>query len=195
MPNYPGFRVAEILKVLSYLSTHTVKKMRFDLIPHVGASIIKLGMSREEIRSTLGKPEHSTEKSVFQFEEVAIQRPAMDGYFNSELQITFDDRGMADFIEFSGRGAKHTKVFLSGVDVFHTPAPDLIRTISAITKTEFDKDEEEMPYTYVFPDVDLGVWRQVVADQYEDENQIPESDDGKYFWTIGIGVKGYYKKE
>jgi hypothetical protein len=25
--------------------------------------------------------------------------------------------------------------------------------------------------------------------------KISESDEGKYFWTIGIGIKGYYKNE
>jgi hypothetical protein len=168
--------------------------MRFDLTPHTGAGDIKLGMSRNAIRNILGAPESTTEKSVLKFEDIAIPTPAKDGYFENELQITFDDNGVADFIEFYGRGAEHTTVYLNGLDIFHIPAPDLIKAISETTKAAFDKDEEEIPYTYVFPDIDLAVWRQVTPEQDENKHQIPESDDGKYFWTIGIGVKGYYKK-
>jgi hypothetical protein len=172
-----------------------IRATRFDLIPHTGANDIKLGMSREEVRKILGKPEYSAEKSTFEFQEISIPTPAKDGYFNNELQITFDDNGNADFIEFSGRGAGHVRVFLNGLDVFHTPAPDLIMAISRLTESGFDKEEEEIPYSYIFPDIDLGLWRQVLPQLDENENSIPEADDGKYFWTIGIGIQGYYQKD
>jgi hypothetical protein len=169
--------------------------MRFELIPHIGVNDIKLGMSRKEIVRILGEPEYSTEKSKLEFEDIIIPIPAKDGYFKNELQITFDDGGRADFIEFSGRAAKHTTVFFQGLNVFRTPAPELIRAIAEITKTEFDKDEEEIPYSYVFRAIDLAVWRQVIPQEDENKNMISQSDDGKYFWTIGIGVKGYYEKK
>lgn len=169
-----------------------MRKKRFDIIPHVGAGDIKLGMPREIIREILGEPEYSSEKSVLDYGDFSIPVPAKDGFLENEIQITFDDNNKADFIEFSGRGAKYTDVFLKEIEVFKTPASILIKEITRLTLAEFDKEENEIPYTYVFPEIDLSVWRQVVPELDETIEEIPESDDGKYFWTIGIGVKGYY---
>lgn len=166
--------------------------MRFDIIPHIGAGNLKLGQSRETFKEILGEPEYSSEKSVMDYGDFSIPVPAKDGYLENEIQITFDDDNKADFIEFSGRGARYTEVFLNEIEVFKTPASILINKIIESTQSDFDKEEAEIPYTYVFPKIDLSVWRQVVPELDETIEEIPESDDGKYFWTIGIGVKGYY---
>jgi hypothetical protein len=84
---------------------------------------------------------------------------------------------------------------LNGVEIFKTPAPILIEKISNSTNSEFNKAGKEIPYSYVFPSIDLAVWRQVIPEKDEQTEQISESDEGKYFWTIGIGVKGYYNNE
>lgn len=168
--------------------------VRFDLIPHVGAGEVRLGMTRNAIRALLGTPESSSDKSILEFGDLTIPVPAKDGYYNNELQISFDENNRAEFIEFSGRGAKYTKVYLNEVDVFHVPAPILIQEIMDFTNTLFDEGEKEIPYSYVFPDIDLAVWRQVIPQVDEATEEIPDSDDGKYFWTIGIGIKGYYSK-
>lgn len=169
--------------------------MRFDLKPHTGAGNINLGMTKDEIRSILGQPEYSSKKSVMGYGDFPIPIPAKDGYFKNELQITFDDNNRADFIEFSGKNSEFVKVYLNEVDIFKTPAQLLIQKISDSTNSEFDKEDDEIPYSYVFPSIDLAVWRQVIPEQDEQTEEIPESDEGKYFWTIGIGIKGYYKKE
>lgn len=169
--------------------------MRFELKPHIGAGDLKLGMTREEIQRILGKPEYSSEKSVMDYGDFSLPVPAKYVYYQNELQITFDDEDRADFIEFSGKDAEYVDVYFNDIEVFKTPAPKLIEKISNSSNSVFDKDEEEIPYTYVFPSIDLAVWRQVIPEQDEESEQIPESDEGKYFWTIGIGKKGYYKKE
>lgn len=169
--------------------------MRFDLEPHIGAGEIKLGMTREETRTILGKPEYSSDKSMMKYGDFSMPVPAKDGYFKNELQITFDDNNKVDFIEFSGKDSEFTDVYLKDIEIFKTPAQQLIRDISNSTNSDFEEEEEEIPYSYVFPAIDLAVWRQVIPKQDEQIEEIPESDEGKYFWTIGIGIKGYYKKE
>src|SRR5687767_12420352 len=111
--------------------------MRFDLKPHIGAGNLNLRMTREELRSILGQPEYSSEKSVLEYGDFSIPIPAKDGYFENELQITFDDDNKADFIEFYGKDAEHTEVYLNDIDVFKIPAPRLIREISETTNSEF----------------------------------------------------------
>ncbi|BAX79342.1 hypothetical protein [Labilibaculum antarcticum] len=169
--------------------------MRFELEPHIGAGKIKLGMTRDETRKILGKPEYSSEKSVMNYGDFSMPVPTKDGYFKNELQITFDDNNKADFIEFSGKDSEFTEVYLSEIEIFKTPAPQLIKEISVSTNSDFDNEEEEIPYSYVFPSIDLAVWRQVIPEMDEQTEEIPESDEGKYFWTIGIGIKGYYENE
>ncbi len=169
--------------------------MRFDLEPHIGAGKIKLGMTRDETRKILGKPEYSAEKSVMNYGDFSMPVPAKDGYFKNELQITFDDNYKADFIEFSGKDSEFTEVYLKDIEIFKTPALQLIKDISVSTNSDFDNEEEEIPYSYVFPSIDLAVWRQLIPEMDEQTEEIPESDEGKYFWTIGIGIKGYYENE
>ena len=169
--------------------------MKFDLIPHLGAGRIKLGMTRQEIRSILGEPDYSSEKSISDYGEFSIPVPAKDGFFENELQISFDSDFKAEFIEFSGVGAEHTEVYLNGIDVFKTPAPKLIKEITKSTNSEFNRENDEIPYSYIFPSIDLAVWRQVIPELDEEKEEIPDYDEGKYFWTIGIGTKGYYKEE
>lgn len=174
---------------------YNIRKMRFDLEPHIGAGDLKLGMTREETRAILGKPAYSSEKSVMDYGDFSIPIPAKDGYFKNELQITFDDNGKVDFIEFSGKDSEFVEVYLKDIEVFKTPAQQLLQKISDTTRSEFDKEHDEIPYSYVFPSIDLAVWRQVIPGQDEQTGEILEPDEGKYFWTIGIGIKGYYKKE
>ena len=169
--------------------------MRFDLEPHIGASDLKLGMTREETRALFGKPEYSSEKSVLDYGEFSIPMPAKDGYFKNELQITFDEDNKADLIEFSGKDSEFVSVFIRNIEVFRTPAKVLIQNIADLTNSQFDPGSDEIPYSYVFPSIDLAVWRQIIPEQDEQMEEIPETDEGKYFWTIGIGIKGYYENE
>lgn len=167
--------------------------MRFDITPHQGAGKILLGMSREEIISILGPPEVASEKTILEYEDFSIPVPAKIGYFNNELQISFNDNEEAELIEISGRGTTISEVFLNHLDLFNTPAPDLVREICETFDTDFDHEAEEIPYSFIFPTLDLAVWRPVLPEKDELKNEIPEADEGKYFWTVAIGNKGYYQ--
>lgn len=169
--------------------------MRFDLEPHIGASNLKFGMTRENIIEILGIPEYSSEKSLMDYGDFSIDLPAKDGFYKNELQVTYDDNNLVDFIEFYGRSAELIEVFIQNINVFKTPVPLLIDKIIAITNSDFDKGNTEIPYSYTFPSLDLAVWRQVIPRQNERTVEIPESDEGKYFWSIGIGKKDYYKSK
>tara|TARA_R110001592_G_scaffold341938_2_gene631382 strand:- start:296 stop:805 length:510 start_codon:yes stop_codon:yes gene_type:complete len=169
--------------------------MKFKIEPHIGAGDLKFGMSRDEIQQILGTPEHTSKQMIMDYGDFSISIPAKDGYFKNELQISFDDNNKANFIEFTGKDSEFTEVFLKDIEVFKTPAFELIQKISNSTSSEFDNEDDEIPYSYVFPSIDLAVWRQVIPKQDEQKEEISESDEGKYFWTIGIGIKGYYEQE
>jgi hypothetical protein len=167
--------------------------MRFDLIPHVGTNGLTFGMTREAVRNLLGAPFSAQEKSVFNSHGFSIPTPARDGYFENELQVHYDDDHRTNFIELYGRGAKHVSVFLDGLDLFAIPAHALLLEIIKNRSVRFDENDAEIPYCYTFPDIDLAFWRQVSPEVNEETEAVPEGDDGKYFWTVAIGAKGYYK--
>jgi hypothetical protein len=67
--------------------------------------------------------------------------------------------------------------------VFETEAEELVEFISRSAAS--DKSDPELGYSYIFPELELSVWRPV----------IPKSKKGKYgryLATIGVGRKGYY---
>ncbi len=47
-------------------------------------------------------------------------------------------------------------------------------------RAKFDETDPELGYSYIFPDIELSIWR-------------PNIDD-EFFSTIGIGQKGYYSE-
>lgn len=169
--------------------------MLFELEPHIGAGKLKLGMRLEEIKTILGEPGYHTQKHIFKSGDIELPQPTEVGYFDNELQITFDENEESNYFEFSGRSAEHLTVKVFGRDVFKCAAPELLQLIQSASNTGFDKEDNEIPYSYVFPAIDLSLWRDCLPELDENENEIPESDDGKYFWTIGIGIKGYYASE
>lgn len=65
------------------------------------------------------------------------------------------------------------------LNIFTTPACDVV---DKLTKNyNYSKRDPEIPYSYIFPEIQLSLWRPVI-----------EGEEGKYFQTVGIGVKGYY---
>ena len=158
-------------------------KRLFELIPHVGAGDIRFGMTKKEVISILGEPENYSKKSVFEYEGEQIESPEQLGYFENELQITIDGERGVDFIEFYGKEREKTDVFFKNIDVFSNTATELISKISELTKEKYDSEHTELPYTVIFRNIDLSLWRQMIS-----------GDEGKYFWAIAIGKKGYYRK-
>ena len=142
--------------------------MKFEIKPHIGTNEISFGMTRNEVHMKLGKPGFSKGKSVFEFNDVVIPEPAKDGYYENELQISYDENECVVFIEFSGKSSEHTNA-------------------------NYDEKDNETPYSCTFKNIDLGLWRSVIPEVDETLIDVPESDDGKYFWTVGIGSIGYYQ--
>ena len=68
------------------------------------------------------------------------------------------------------------------LDVFTTVAEQVVQHITQ--QASFDADDPELGYSYIFPALDLSLWRP----------DLPEDNPGsQYFATIGIGKAGYYR--
>jgi hypothetical protein len=51
--------------------------------------------------------------------------------------------------------------------------------------SQHDPKWREIPYSYIFRSLQLSLWRPVLPSS-------PSDAEGRYFSTIGIGVRGYY---
>jgi len=155
---------------------------KIKIVPHSGTDKIHFGMSQAEVRSVLGMPFHSEEASVFEFDDIKIDNPAKDNYFENELQIHYDANLKVEYIELYGNETEHLEVFLADTNIFNTPVSELIDMVKSEYQTDYDQNHEELSYSFIFKKLDLSFWRQEITD-----------DEGnEFFWTVGIGRKGYY---
>jgi len=147
----------------------------YTIQPFVGVGPIRLGMPRDEVLRAMPEPSEP-------FRKTSTSRHLTDAFHQNAFQVFYSvERPTVEFIELS-RGSV-IRALYEGIDVFATPADEVVAHISR--GSEFDQSDPEVPYSYLFRGLQLSLWRPTV----------PESDtdtDGRYFSTIGIGVRGYY---
>ena len=101
------------------------------------------------------------------------------------FSVDYDSDNRVEYISISNPKEEGIKILYRGIDVFGTPATDLIEQIENLTDLRYDRGDPELQYSFIFQDVDLSFWRPVLQENENDEG-------GKYFEAIGIGIKGYY---
>jgi len=137
----------------------------------VGVGAIRFGMSRTAVHEALGKPIRSFKKSP------TSPHPT-DSWHDSGFQVFYAGTDpLVNFIELSGISGFEAVCF--GHEVFSTPASKLVDLFTV--HAEYDAADPELGYSYVFPSIELALWRPV-----------QEEPEGLYFSTIGIGVHGYF---
>jgi len=152
--------------------------MQFDIKQLVGIGPVRLGMSCEEVRKAMG-----VVPNVFRKSQKSQQ--TTDAFHNNGFQVFYTgEHPTVEYIELS-RDCEFS-VFIDGIDVFSTPANELIMKLTQ--KSNFDQNDPELGYSYVFPEWELALWRPVVPENDND-------NDGRYFSTIGIGIRGYFSEE
>lgn len=159
-----------------------MERRKINLVPHSGANEIQFGMTQAEVRNILGMPFHSEEASVFEFDDIRIDNPAKDNYFENELQILYDTGLKVAYVELYGHEAEHLEVFLGEINLFNTPVRELLKIIQSNYQTDYDHNHREFPDTVLFRSLDLAFRR-----GYSSENEHAD-----FFQTAGIGRKGYF---
>ena len=155
--------------------------VEYNIEPHKGIGPIKIGMTREQSRKAIGlKPKP--------FRKSASDKIPTDAYYQNSLQVFFDDNKHVEYIEVSGPGP--IRVLYKGIDFFSLKADEAIALISK--DAPYDPNDPELGYSYVFPALELSIWRPVLPDPEDDEDNT-STDQG--FSTIGIGRPGYYSED
>lgn len=142
-----------------------------EVSPLVGVGSVKLGMSRDEVHAVMGAPPVS-------FKKVPTSRHPTEAWHQSGFQVFYGGiEPRVEFIELSANCGFEVRCL--GQPVFQTPASKLVKQLATISP--FDQSDRELGYSYVFPALELAVWRPVM-----------EEPEGKYFSTVGIGCAGYF---
>ena len=153
---------------------------QYSVEPLIGVRPVLLGMSRAESRERMRTTPLSFKKAALLFPNA----PDVDAYHDVSFQLFFDESDRVEYIELSK--SPDFGVNYKGIDVFGLRAEDLVALISQ--DAPFDPDHPELGYSYVFPLLEMSVWRPTIPD--------PEETDPEWttFATVGVGRKGYYSK-
>ena len=167
---------------------HPLKGIEFE-----NKATLEFGTSKIEIIKSLGKPSSGNDKQMF--------------YDELELRIDLDNSENIEFIEFIyGPFPEKTEIELYGIDPFKTNSSDLIELLTENNNGEIDLSEE--PYCFAFLESSIGIYRdscesdidEMITELKENgeysENEewvLADKEKAKYFWTVGLGKKDYYK--
>jgi hypothetical protein len=139
---------------------------QFEIVPNVGIGPIKLGMTMADVRSTFGPPESATAHRLQYF-----------GCFFVDL----DDNGKVEFIEVAKTDA-FVATYL-GHDLHRMEAKNAVDFV--VTHAPLDDSHPEHGHSYIFPQLQMSLWRSTMPDSDEDL-------DGRYFEAVGIGRADYF---
>jgi hypothetical protein len=165
---------------------------KFIVEPLKGIGVINLGDVKSDVHSALGKTDTTGNDP--------------DYYFENCLQVHYDKDNKVEFIEFCTGGPIEIEVF--GANPFQLLANDLVNLLKEKNGPVFNK--REAPFSYAFKTLSIGIFRESseedILESIEEckkEGTYKENEDWlledlekfKYFQTLGIGVKGYYRKD
>lgn len=143
----------------------------FEIEPLVGVRPVLLGMSRAEVMLKAAP----LEKEFFKTKQSQYKTSI---FYNQSFHVYYSgDSPTVEFIELMNYAG--LKVRFKGLSIFETPAEQLIKTISAITP--FKADDPGTPESYIFPAIQLSLWKPL--------------DTDLVFRTVGIGRQGCYDKK
>ena len=153
----------------------------FTIIPVEKAGPVSLGMNRQQVRAALNVP-------VVSFKKTSTSASATDAFLEHTFQVFYDENDCAEYIELSNGGP--FIALYKGVSVFETKADDLVVLVSQDASVNLN--DPELGYSFVFPTLELSLWRASLPENDEDEEYQDEEMPGLFFDTIGIGKRGYY---
>lgn len=126
---------------------------------------ILLGDSKEKVKKLLASP--IINKNSFY-------------YYNSELRIDFDTNENVEFIQcLGGKSREFINPYIFNLEVFNTNINDLIEFIKNNIDSQLTCNSS---YNYIFSNINVEF------------SKPSYSSSSKYFYSISIGVIGYFLK-
>jgi hypothetical protein len=155
----------------STLSDERTKMQTLEIQPTVGVGPIRFGMSRAEVRELIGPHDGDSDEDR--------------EWYLEDLAIEFDSSGKVAFIEIAE--SENFRAVLNGECLHELDADSAIAHVKK--SAAYDPNAPEPGYTYVFPALQLSLWRPVVPDASQDA----DDPTGRAFEAVGVGRTGYFK--
>ena len=152
-------------------SSHdTGAEVDYVIEPLEGAGPLKLGMSRDAVLEALD--EAPRDESADDDDD-----GSRDVYYDGALRIAYDAEDRVASIELSAGG--EIRAMYRDIDLFDVGS---MKAVAALEKDgPYDPDAPEMPYTFVFPALELALER---SDESEDST----------FERLTMGGEGFYSQ-
>jgi hypothetical protein len=131
----------------------------FEITPLEGVGPIRFGMTLADVHAALGPPESVNDAREW----------FMDGF-----AVDFDSNGTVEFLEFASSDQFH--ILFHGQCIHELAADDAVALVTQ--HADFDADDPELGYTYMFPKLQLSLWR-------------PATEEPR-FHAVGVGRDGYF---
>lgn len=156
----------------------------------VDGEAICLGMERSAVEAAIGK---------------GIPVGKRHYYFNNEMAIDYKDNNV-EFIEFLSGIDGALKPSIYGISVFESQADGLLEVLKE--KNSGAISDTEKGYSYQFPNISVGVYREAVpaavnemiaeaasfGNPLSDDAIRDEMKKANHWATTGLGVAGYYQR-
>jgi uncharacterized protein YkuJ len=165
--------------------------LNFRVIPGVGIGHIRFGFTRQEVKQAFGtEPEAVLPRDSEGHEKQAF-------YFEGTFTMEYSDKdSTVEWIAVSRNGP--FKVTYNEIDLFALEVEELVNLISK--ETPFDKNNPLLGYSYIFPELEMALWRPSMPKDFEGDEELEGSKvwfeedlkKSKFSETISLGIKGYY---
>jgi hypothetical protein len=149
--------------------------MEFTIDPLVGVGPIKFGQTRREVQAILaglGEP------------KAVLRNPNTDCFFHNAFQVSYDDENRVEFIQAAD--SDEFQFLFRDESLHEMPAEEAVRFLSQFA--EYDRDDPEKGYSYIFPTLQLSLWRGVLP------SSVLNDRAGRHFEAVGAGRAGYFDK-
>lgn len=141
-----------------------------EILPKQGVGPIRFGMTRAEVRKQLGPPDDGKGEDR--------------EWYLDDLAVDFDGDGTVEFVEIAE--SENYRATFEGECLHELEADAAVAHVSA--HAAYDENDPELGFTYVFPELQLSLWRPLIPEPDQD----PEDPSGRRFESVGVGRDGYF---
>ncbi|NWJ48967.1 MAG: hypothetical protein HXX08_24160 [Chloroflexi bacterium] len=172
-----------------------MEKIKYELIPSVGIGPVRFGMTHQEVYEAMGtKPSTTLPRGKAVGEE---ERSSF--HLHNCFAVHYStENSTVEFIEVSSDC--DIDVFYKDIDFFNTEVEELLVLLTK--ETPYDEDDPELGYSFIFPELELSLYRPHGPEDIEPLTEESSEEDIKYYEgelkrlkyieSVGLGITGYY---
>ena len=139
------------------------------IVPHNGIGLLRIGMRPEQISESIkqmhkegilpGDFQIQMSKDLEIVKDVVILRYLNPCFF---FMVQYQNGYAAEISVDRHLRECNRKIMLYDIDIFRTPAEQLVTRLKDFSVCSYDTDDEQLSYTYGFNDIGIRLWREDV---------------------------------